>query len=44
MGASLNASRLNEDVNSALKWSRTFGAAKPELSGDRREGAEVSGK
>ncbi|KAL8559310.1 hypothetical protein ACOMHN_060001 [Nucella lapillus] len=35
------AARLNEDVNAALKWSRTFNLSKPELSGDRREGPEV---
>ncbi|KAK7092379.1 uncharacterized protein [Littorina saxatilis] len=38
---SLSAACLNEDVNATLKWSRTFNLVKPELSGDRRDGAEV---
>ena len=38
---SLPAARLNEDVNAALKWSRTFSLSQPELSGDRREAQEV---
>ncbi|XP_076437130.1 uncharacterized protein LOC143276493 [Babylonia areolata] len=38
---SLPASRLTENTNSALKWSRTFSLSQPDLSGDRREAQEV---